>query len=125
MNEPLSLRKTKALARMQHSQDALRSAVKTGATAGDGHAGQGIAWILLTMLAPRMLKPIMGFLEGESISDTVDGLLQSVQQQFKKTLGPVIEQHPFASVLVAAAAGALLVKYRRAIADFLIKHLVP
>ncbi len=125
MNEPLALKKQKALARMLLSQQSLRRAMTTGQASGASHVGSGITLMLLTWLAPRVIKPIMGLFEGEPIADTVHALLNTVELQFKKSLGPLIDQHPFLSVLVAATAGALMVKYRRAIADFLVKHMVP
>jgi hypothetical protein len=125
MNDMLSLQKLKALERMQLSQHTLRNAMASGPATVGGKTDSHLAMMLLTWLAPRVLKPIMGLFQGEPIAKTLDGLLDTLRQQFNKTLGPVIDQHPFVSVLVAATAGALMVKYRRFIVDFLVKHLVP
>jgi len=80
---------------------------------------------MLSLLTPQVLKQAMDFVQSGRISDSLNAVLTDAQQQFKNTVGPAIDKHPFAAVLIAASAGALLVRYRRVLMGFLSDHLLP
>jgi hypothetical protein len=125
MKPSLSSKKTAALERMRLSQENMQSAMFKGAARSGLNSSAGGIALLLSWLAPEILKQINRLVQGEGIAKTLQAWLNTAEQQFKKTLGPAIDQHPFVSVLIAASAGALLVRYRRVIADFLAAQRVP
>lgn len=123
MTSLLSPKKELALERMRSSRTSMRRAMfKSTASSGQSN---GMAMMMLSSLTPHVVKQAIDLVQNRHFGETLSDLLTQAQQEFKKTMGPVIDKHPFVAVLVAASAGALLVRYRQVIAGFLADHLWP